>query len=143
MGFLKDQNAMDMIRHHYKSIERDIREMLRNLFPAGGNDFGNLVEDAAAISSADGYEVCARPGIIKARKSQRASARFHTYWFAATGFRLTEFGSGMPDPYIDRPDMSDPLHIRCRGEACLALDRYLNSKISFSFAFETASTLAM
>jgi hypothetical protein len=70
MGFPKDQNAMDMIRHHYKSIERDMREMLRNLFPAGGNDVGNLVEDAAAISRADGYEVCAWRGVVKARKSQ-------------------------------------------------------------------------
>ena len=57
MGFPKNQNAMDMIRHHYKGIERDMRETLRNLFPAGRNDVGNLVEDTAAISSLDGYEV--------------------------------------------------------------------------------------
>ena len=48
---------MDMVRHHYKSIGRDMREVLRNLAPAGGDDVGNLVKDAAAVSGADGYEV--------------------------------------------------------------------------------------
>jgi len=57
VGFPKDQNAMDMVRHHYKSIGRDMREVLRNLAPAGGDDVGNLVKDAAAVSGADGYEV--------------------------------------------------------------------------------------
>ena len=99
MGFLKDQNAMDMIRHHYKSIQRDMREMLRNLFPAGINDVGNLVEDAAAISSTDGYEVRARRGVVEAGEAQRASARFHILWFTGTRLSLTKSGSGMPDPY--------------------------------------------
>jgi len=99
VGFLKDQNAMDMIRHHYKSIQRDMREMLRNLFPAGGNDVGNRVEDAAAISSTDGYEVCARSGVVEAGEAHRATTRIDIRWFTGTRLSLTKSGSGMPDPY--------------------------------------------
>jgi len=90
---------MDMIRHHYKSIERDMREVLRNLFPAGGHDVGNLVEDAAAISSADGYEVCARSGVVEAREAYRATARIHISWFMESRLSLTKSGSDMSDPY--------------------------------------------
>ena len=98
---IENKNAMDMIRHHYKSIQRNMREMLRNRFPAGGNDVGNFVKDAAAISSADGYEVRARGGVVEAGEAYRttATARIHTYWFAATGLRLTESGSDMSGPY--------------------------------------------
>jgi hypothetical protein len=62
----KDENAMDMIRHHDECIERDVREMVRDFIPAGGNQVASLVKYAPAVTSAYGYEVCAWRRIIKA-----------------------------------------------------------------------------
>ena len=53
--FCQDQHAVDMIGHHYECIERNMRKMLRDLVPAGGDN--GPIEDAAAITRADSYEV--------------------------------------------------------------------------------------
>jgi len=76
-----------------------MREVLSNLVPARGNDVGDLVEDAAAISRADSYKVRARGGVVEAAEAYRATARFHILWCTETGLPLGKSGSGMPDPY--------------------------------------------
>ena len=53
----KNQDAVEMVRHHNKRIERNVREMPRNLIPIGGNNVTHLAENAATIPGADGYEV--------------------------------------------------------------------------------------
>jgi hypothetical protein len=63
--YIKDENAMDMIRHDYKRIQGNVREMVRDFIPAGGNNIGNVVEDTAPIPGANGYEVCAWCGVVK------------------------------------------------------------------------------
>ena len=42
---LQNENAVDVVRHYYESIKCDMREMLRNLLPAGSDNVP--VEDAA------------------------------------------------------------------------------------------------
>jgi len=56
----KNQDAVEMIRHHNKRIECNVRKMPRDLIPIGGNNVTHLAENAATIPGADGYEVSAR-----------------------------------------------------------------------------------
>jgi hypothetical protein len=56
---LQDENAMDMIRHYYERVQRDVREMLRNFIPTSRNNITRVAK-YAAIARADGYEIGAR-----------------------------------------------------------------------------------
>jgi hypothetical protein len=60
---VKNQDAVEMVRHDYVCIKSHPREMLRNLVPAGGDNVP--VEEAATITRADCYEICAWGRIIK------------------------------------------------------------------------------
>ena len=53
----KYQDAVEMVRHHNKRIECNVREMPWDLIPIGGNNVTHLAENAATIPGADGYEV--------------------------------------------------------------------------------------
>ena len=55
----KNQNSMEMIRHHYKRVQCNVREMVRDFIPAGGNKVASLLKYASTVKSTNGYEVCA------------------------------------------------------------------------------------
>lgn len=55
--YLQDENAMEVVRHDHEGIKRHLREMSRNIVPAGGNHLGDGTEHWASIAGADGYEV--------------------------------------------------------------------------------------
>jgi len=55
----KNQDSMDMIRHHDKCVQCNVREVVRDFIPAGGNKVAGRAENAPAVTSAYGDEVCA------------------------------------------------------------------------------------
>ena len=54
----QDQDSMDVIRHHYKRVQRDVGEMMRDCIPTGGNDI--LAKYVPSLTGANRYEVGAR-----------------------------------------------------------------------------------
>jgi hypothetical protein len=57
---IQNPDAVEVVRHDHEGIKRHLREMLRNLVPAGGDHFGNSTEHWSSIASTDRDEVCAR-----------------------------------------------------------------------------------
>lgn len=55
----KNQDAVEVVRHDHEGVNGHLREMLRNLVPAGGDHFGNSTEYWSSIASTDRDEVCA------------------------------------------------------------------------------------
>ena len=62
---VKNQDAVEMVRHDHERIKRHPREMLRNLVPARGDHLGNGTEHWSSIAGAHRDEVCARPRVVK------------------------------------------------------------------------------
>jgi len=79
-GFGEQQNAMDMVRHDNKGVQRNVREVIRNGIPTSPYGLCDLVEYHLVIydlaeqifpaPGADGYEIRARLGIIESRQAQ-------------------------------------------------------------------------
>ena len=57
---VKNQDAVEMVRHDHKGIKRHPRKMFRNIVPARGNHLGNGTEHRSSIARADRDEVGTR-----------------------------------------------------------------------------------
>ena len=79
-GFTEQKNSMEMVRHHHKCIQSNIRKMNRNTVPTGRNNVRsrvayhlpiyNLAKDALAVARADSNEVRPRLGIVESWEPQ-------------------------------------------------------------------------
>jgi hypothetical protein len=56
---IENQDAVEVVRHYYERVRRDVREMLRNVIPTSRNNITRVAK-YAAIARADGYEIGAR-----------------------------------------------------------------------------------